>query len=108
MMSLLQNETITITRKAPGSYVDGFFVAGSSSDISILASVQPLTGNEFLQLGEGDRYKEAWKVFSTSEIRANDVITRSGKTYEVRRVSDYSSHGLPHYEAVMVLIEGQI
>ena len=106
-MSLLKNETIIIIRKTAGSYVNGRYVEGDETEIEIDANVQPLTGNEFLQLAEGDRYKESWKVFSASEIRANDVITRLGKTYEVRRVSDYSSQSIPHYEALMVLIEGQ-
>jgi len=106
-MSLLKQETINVFRKTAGYYVNGHYIEGDETEIEIEASVQPLTGNEFLQLAEGDRYKEAWKVFSVSEIRANDAVTRLGKTYEVRRPSDYSSHSIPHYEAVMVLVEGQ-
>ncbi len=106
-MSLLKIETITLTRKAAGTYVNGHYVEGAGASSSIEANVQPLTGNEVLQLPEADRYRESWKVFSSSEIRVDDVITRSGKTYVVGPVKDYSVHSLPHYEAIMLLIEGQ-
>jgi len=106
-MSLLGSETITLKRRAAGSYVNGHFVPGAESSSSIEASVQPLTGSEILQLPEADRKKEVWKVFSESEILANDTITKSSKNYEVRSVRDFSVHSISHYEAVMVLIEGQ-
>ncbi|HUU40705.1 MAG TPA: hypothetical protein VMW42_07185 [Desulfatiglandales bacterium] len=106
-MSLLTLESVTLTRKAAGSYVNGHYVDGAVASSTIEANVQPLTGKEILQLAEADRNRESLKAFSTSEIRVNDIITRSSKTYEVQKVADYAVQSIPHYEAVMLLIEGQ-
>ncbi len=106
-MSLLTLESITLTRKAAGTYINGHYVDGAGTSSTIEANVQPLTGKEILQLAEADRNRESLKAFSTSEIRVNDIITRSSKTYEVQKVADFSVQSIPHYEAVMLLIEGQ-
>ncbi len=106
-MSILDVETVTIKRKATGSYVNGHYVEGTETSSSIKAGVQPLTGKELLQLVEADRNRESLKVFTTSEIRINDIVIRSGKTYEVQKVNDLSVYSISHYEAVMLLIEGQ-
>ena len=106
-MSLLKLESVTLTRKATGAYVNGHYVEGAASSSTIDANIQPLSGKEILQLPEADRTRESLKGFSVSEIRVNDIITRSSKNYEVQKVADYSVHSIPHYEAVMLLIEGQ-
>lgn len=106
-MSLLTLESITLTRKAAGSYVGGHYVDGTGTSSMIEANVQPLPGKEILQLAEADRTRESLKAFSTSEIRVNDIITRSSKDYEVQKVADYTVQSIPHYEAIMLLIEGQ-
>ena len=106
-MSLLKLETVTLKRSAAGSYVSGHYVAGTESSSSIDANIQPLPGKEILQLPEADRNRESLKVFSESEILVNDTIVRSSKNYEVQKVADYSVHSIPHYEAVMLLVEGQ-
>lgn len=106
-MTLLRNETLTITRKATGSYVNGHYVEGAGTNNSIQANVQPLSGSQILQLPEADRQKESWAVLTESEIRVNDIVTRNSKTYEVQRVEDYNNQPNPHYEGIMLLIEGQ-
>jgi len=106
-MTLLENETITITRKAAGSYVNGLYVDGAETVTSIAANVQPLSGSQILQLAEADRKRESWAIFTESEIRVNDLVTRGGKTYEVQRVEDFRNQPVPHYEGIMLLLEGQ-
>ncbi len=106
-MGLLDNESITVKRKAAGSYLNGHYVAGAEAEYSALASVQPLSGEEIMQSPEADRKRESLKVFTTSELKVNDTVTRSGRDYEVQKVMDFSAHRIPHYEAVMLLIEGQ-
>ncbi len=106
-MGLLDNESITVKRKAAGAYVNGHYVTGAESNYSALASVQPLSGEEILQLPEADRKRESLKMFTPSEIKVNDTVTRAGRNYEVQKVMDFSAHRIPHYEAVMLLIEGQ-
>jgi len=107
-MSLLDAEIITIKRRTTGSYVQGHYVDGTESSSAINANVQPLTGKEILQLIEADRIRESLKILTVSEIRVNDTVVRGGKNYEVQKIADFSgSTILPHYEAVMLLIEGQ-
>jgi len=106
-MTLLRNETLTITRKAAGTYENGHYVDGTETVISIMANVQPLSGSQILQLAEADREKESWAILTESEIRVNDIAARGGKTYEVQRVEDFNNQPIPHYEGIMLLIEGQ-
>lgn len=106
-MTLLKNETITITRKSTGSYENGHYVEGAGTNSSIQANVQPLSGSQILQLPEADRKKESLSILTESEVRINDIVTRGGKTYEVQRVEDFNNQPIPHYEGIMLLIEGQ-
>jgi len=106
-MMLLNNSTITISRKAEGTYVNGHPVDGTETNLTIKANVQPLTGDEILQLPEADRQKDVRKLFSSSEILYNDIVTYKSKNYEVQRVRDFSDHRLPHYKGFMYLVEGQ-
>ena len=104
---LLNNTAITISRKADSTYVNGHPVDEAETNPEIKANVQPLSGDEILQLPEADRQKDVKKLFSTSEILVNDIVPYNSKNYEVQKVRDFSDHRLPHYKAIMYLVEGQ-
>jgi len=106
-MSLMNNETLTLNRYASGTYVNGHFVQGSLTQDTIEANIQPLTGEQILQLAEADRKKEGWNFFTEDEIRVNDIIVRNSKNYEVNPVYPYQDQPIPHYEGIMLLVEGQ-
>lgn len=105
-MSFLRTESLTIKRKAAGSYVNGHFVAGDESTISIDADVRPLTGIQILQLPEADRKRESYNLYTESEIKVNDIVVRDSKEYEIQKVLGYPYEPIPHYEGVMLLVEG--
>lgn len=80
----------TITRTAAGSYVDGLFVAGITSSITIQASVQPATGEDIKALPEGRRLDDYVKVYTDADLQVlgevnglqPDRLSWRGHTYE--------------------------
>ena len=105
-MSLLHNEAITIKRYSTGSYEKGHFVEGTEISITGYANIQPLNGNELLQLPEGDRQKESIKVYSLDTVLRNkDILVDSNSNeYELQQVKNYSQEVIPHYKALGVKI----
>lgn len=103
-MSLITRHDIIIERYAPGAYVDGYYIHGGKSVIETTGNVQPVTGNELLQLPEGDREKDVQKIYSTTELKNDDIITvtATGIKYVVQKVSDYSLNDPAHYKALMI------
>lgn len=104
---------VSVTRSGAGSYVDGRWVAGSTSQFSITASMQPvkLKHNELLHLPEGDRNRSAVRVYTATELRAanedngtiSDFVTWEGEQWEVVKV-DVWSLGIAHYKAIALRV----
>lgn len=104
---------ITVTRSAIGTYVDGRWVAGATSSVSITGSVQPakMRHEELLRLPEGDRNRSAIRVYSKSELLSNDestgqvadVVAWQGEQYEVQKV-DVWAEGIAHYKALCLRV----
>jgi len=107
MNDLLKFESVAVERYAAGTWTNGKYTKGAKTDISIFASVQPADGREIDQLPEGDRTKVHKEIFSTSELKLNDIITYDGERYEVHKLSDWSPYCTQHFEAMAVRIEEQ-
>ena len=107
-MRLLLNETITINRTAH-SYVKGRPVEGGTTVYTEKANIQPLKGNEILQLPEGDRERENMKCYLQFELQVNDEVVRSdGRKYEVQESENWNVFGkLQHFKARIMLKERQ-
>lgn len=103
-MSLINNEILSVTRTSESDdYVEGAHVAGTDSVFKIECNVQPVTGNALLQLSDGERNRQPLSLFTKTEMKIKDVVTRRGIPYEVLRVEDWTGHGpLSHYAATMV------
>jgi len=102
----LDVETITVTRRAAGSYVDGRWVQGAATDHAAAGNIQPLSGTELQQLPEGDRNRGPLKIYTGFAFENGDVVTlASGVTFEVQAVSDWTAFGQPHYKAQLMRIE---
>lgn len=80
----------TITRTTAGAYVNGLFVPGTPSSITIQASVQPVTGEDIKALPEGRRLDDYVKVYTDSDLQVlqestgkqPDKLSWRGHTYE--------------------------
>lgn len=105
---MLETEAITVTRTAVGSYVAGRYVPGSAQDMDAAGNIQPLTGKELLQLPEGERQRQAKKIYTAFALENGDVVTRAdGIRYEVQAVEDWTEFNQPHYKARLMRIEDQ-
>ena len=105
---------IDLIRKTAGSYVDGEWVEGAETTVTIDVNIQPLKPSELLILPEADRSRQWWKVYSASEIRmdkqgasgwAADEFIYQGDRYKVMKVENYSMGVLNHYRALAARME---
>jgi hypothetical protein len=92
--------TYSVTRAAnAGTYVDGVFVPGSTSTLSIAASVQPVSGRELQRLPEGLRTRELLSLFTVDALLVEapgvrpDIITIRSETWQVERVERFAELG---------------
>lgn len=98
----------TITRKAAGSYVNGLFVAGSPSTLTIQASIQPVSGEDLKPLPEGRRLDDYIKVYTDSNLqmlqestgKQPDQLTWRGHTYECISVDARQMDVINHYKYI--------
>lgn len=91
---------ITVQSSPVGSYVDGIWVEPVRTSMTVIASVQPLTAKEVMLLPEGDRQKEALKLYSTYRFKTqkdgtmetSDYVVIDGRTYMVVACTDFAVH----------------
>lgn len=107
--------TVPATRRraAQGSYVDGLWTEGVSTDTAIEINIQPLKGHELMSLPESDRSKELVKFYTTAEVRGiaegspstpPDLIIWDGRTFEVAKASVYKMGVLNHTKVIAARI----
>lgn len=85
------------------------FEFGEVAAVQVLASVQPLTGDEIARIPEGDRKRERRKAYSADLLHsgsdenqaAPDVVTVDGVKFQVESVEPW----LGHWKAILVKIE---
>jgi hypothetical protein len=106
----------TITRSEAGSYVDGRWDAGSTSTITVTASVQPgkPTQDELLKLPAGDRNRASVRIYTDSLLRTADesqgliadFLTWAGEQWEVMLLDTWG-HGIAHYKGLAMRVSRQ-
>ncbi len=75
---------VTLTTKGAGSYNDdGDFVPGAPTDTTIRAAIQPVKGNQLMDMPEGIRTEAGWMLWSRSALAVDDQITSGGIAYRV-------------------------
>jgi hypothetical protein len=99
----LAPETISVRRGAAVTVdVNGIVQTGSSTTLTMRASVQPLNGKDLQYLPEGSFAKDAQAVFTVAPLQTldeqtgtpPDVVTRAnGAVYRVISVQDWSNSG---------------
>jgi len=104
---------VTIRRGSAGSSIKGRYTPGSTSDTTgVVASVQPVTGNELERLPEGIRSRRPAKLYTETEIKQADsvagtppdLIIWDGETWEVLSVE---KHAWGTYYKAMIARQGQ-
>lgn len=75
---------VTRTRDSEGLYNDdGDWVPGSSASSTIKAVVQPVKGNQLMDMPEGIRTEAGWIAWSRSDIAVDDRIMNRDVPYRV-------------------------
>lgn len=98
----------TITRYAAGTMVKGRYVAGSTSTLTIQASIQPVSGEDLKSLPEGRRLDDFVKVYTDSNLQSlqevstvqQDRLTWRGHTYECISVDARQMGIINHYKYI--------
>lgn len=104
MASLLETEKITITRFSDGTFNKGQHEEGIGTVIpDVLVNIQPITGQELLQLPESNRERVELTIYSKTEIKNEDIITREidGLDYEVLNLRDWTAFRLSHFKGML-------
>ena len=105
---------LTIYRRTSGTYVDGDWVEGSTTEVSVQVNIQPLKPYEILQLPESERTRVWWKVYSADLLRTEkegahdaDEFVWKNDRYKVMKVDDWQSGMsiLEHSKAYCTRIE---
>jgi hypothetical protein len=86
----LMRDTITVNQRTSQPGIDGVPTAYASADITVMAYVQPLSGNDALQYMR-DTTTEQWKVYcaptatdgTTWDTSPKDKITWNSTVYKI-------------------------
>jgi hypothetical protein len=75
---------MTRTRQGADTYdTGGNLIPGVNTTTAIKAVIQPVNGNQLMDMPEGVRTEAGWMVWSRSEIAEKDFVTNAGVTYRV-------------------------
>lgn len=97
----------TIKRTVAGAYVNGVFVEGSESTITISASVQPVSGQDMVAVPEGRRASDMVKLYTDSDLfcqgdagsgQSPDRLVWRGKEYEIYTKDVCQMSVINHYK----------
>lgn len=79
------------TKRKTGSYINGRWIENAPDTITIIASVQPVTGKELESLNIGREELGKVKIYTDDTLyisdegnnRSGDIITWQGDNYEI-------------------------
>ena len=108
--------TYLITRRAAVTYVNGLPVRTAPTTFNVVASVQPLNGQDLIRAPEGLRRSDARKayLYITDEVRTvlaagveADLMTVNGVVYEIYHIDPHNVFSpLPHQRAYLQAAQG--
>lgn len=113
---LTKSKPLTIFRHTAGTYVDGYWITTSPSEIIVTANIQPIKFWDIQSLPESDRTSKWAVVFTgvTEPLRTKkegengyeaDKFFWQGDLYEIRRVQTNDMGILDHTESWAVRVE---
>lgn len=105
--------TLTISRPPSGSYVDGQWIEGDPTTVTLTAVVQPMSARERLLLPEATRSRATVKVYTDESMQAadesaqvaGDRFTWDGRTWEVFSTEHQAAGTLAHYKSLAALVD---
>lgn len=86
-----------VTRTVAGTYSNGVYTDGSQSTVNIVASIQPMSGDDLKSLAEGQHTEDTRVCFTETELKTRaagfepDRVPVDGKTFEVIRVEKWTA-----------------
>lgn len=99
---------LVVTRKSGADYVNGFWVGGTDSEITIQASRQPTSGDVRKNLPEGYDIDSAFDLFTSTELhpaksggQQSDTMTILGDEFHVVRVEKWQNGVISHYRCTV-------
>lgn len=113
---MLGAKAYTGKRFAAGSFVDGDWVPGAESALSIFGTVRPMKPRDVVLLKEGEELSDHRKLYTATELRPADRSTKTpadrvvigGEDFEVVGIHDNTNGGLSHYKVILRrLMEGE-
>ncbi len=106
---------LTIYRtSAQGTYVDGEWVAASTTEVIREVNIQPFKDEELMLLPEADRSREWYKLYCAEDLIADkpgasgtiaDEFVFQNYRYKVMKVRNYSMGTLNHHRALAARLE---
>lgn len=109
LIASMNGKNYNVTRRNPGSYVNGKWVEGSLiTPLVAFASIQPMTGREMMRIPEGDRNRERKIAYSadllkvaepTAKTKA-DILNVDGQDFQVESVEPWTDY----WKAVIVKV----
>jgi len=112
--SLVKKTPVDILRHAEGDYVDGEWVEGVETTVTIQANVHPFSDYQVMILPESDRTKSWVWLFTSDLVRQKkegvngygaDRFMWDGDLYEVMAVRNYKMGVVDHREAKCTRVE---
>lgn len=106
----------TITRLAAGSYVNGDWVDGAESSLTIAASVQPMSMEDMKDAPEGRRLSDMVKMYTDADLftvedsganQQPDKLTWRGREYEIISKGVHQMSVIPHYKYVCAVTSAE-
>ncbi len=109
VIASLGGGTLTVTRRAAGTYVNGVLVPGATTTLSIVGLVAPLSGEEMRREAPGRSSGDVqWVMTATAVLvprgapdtaQGGDLVSINGISYEVEAVERYAPSWTTGYRA---------
>lgn len=107
---------LTVVRRIAGSYVDGEWVEGTTTELPIECNIQPIKPYELMMFPESERSKVWMRLYTGETLRTQregtggydaDEFTWKGDRFKIMKVNDWNGGMgiLEHTECFAVRIE---
>lgn len=109
VITSLGGGALTVTRTAVGSLSQGRYTPGATSNIGIVALIQPISGRDLRALPDGLHASDVRALFTTTPLKnldpttgAGDTVAIAGETYRVFNVEGpWTLGGSTHYRVLV-------